>query len=60
MTIGIDSFIARLKSSQICYVAGYLTQFKRNSNSTYAKYLSIELWRKLKAKGIDFVIVGLE
>ncbi|MBR4636467.1 MAG: TIGR04141 family sporadically distributed protein [Clostridia bacterium] len=59
VTIGIDGFIARLKSSKICYVAGYLTQFKRSSDSTYAKYLSIELWRKLKAKGIDFVMVGL-
>lgn len=59
VTISEDDFIARLKSSKICYVAGYLTQFKRSSDSTYAKYLSIELWRKLKAKGIDFVMVGL-
>lgn len=59
VTIGKEDFVTRLKSAKICYIAGYLTQFNRNSNSTYAKYLSIELGRKLKAKGIDFVMVSL-
>ena len=59
ITIEKAEFVKRLKSGKICYIAGYLTGYKRNSNSTYAKYLSIELRRKLKVKGIDFVMTGL-
>ena len=41
------------------YVAGYLEGYKRNSRSTYAKYLSIELQKKLIAKGYGYHIISL-
>ena len=48
-----------LNAKHIYYVAGYLSNYKRDSNSTYAKYLSIELSRKLNQKGYGFIIAGL-
>ena len=55
-----QKFIEMFRNAKsICYIAGYLKSFRKDSNSTYAKYLSIELQQKLKRKGFDFIIVGL-
>lgn len=60
ISIGKAEFVDRIKNAKsICYVAGFMKQYRRDSDSTYAKYLSIELKRKLNAKGFDFAIIGL-
>ncbi len=41
------------------YVAGYINGFKKNTKSTYAKYLCVDLKKKLIAKGMDFYVVSL-
>lgn len=61
ITIDKTEFISRFTGAKrVCFVAGYLKGYKRNTNSTYAKYLSIELNRKLKEKGFDFTVIGLD
>lgn len=47
-------------AKHICFIAGYLCNYRKDSKATYAKYLSVELKKKLNAKGIDCYIVGLE
>ena len=60
ISIGKAEFVDWIKSAKsVCYVAGFMKQYKRNSDSTYAKYLSIELKRKLNAKGFEFAMIGL-
>ena len=48
-----------LSAKKIIYVAGYLNGYSRASQSTYAKYLSIELNKKLTAKGYGYQIFAL-
>lgn len=55
-TAFVDGF---MNAKQIIYIAGYLKQYNRESDSTYAKYLSIELTQKLNQKGFGLIIVGL-
>lgn len=60
VTINKADFVNKfLNAKCFYYVAGYLSDYKRDSNSTYAKYLSIELSRKLNQKGYGFIIAGL-
>ena len=60
LKVSKDDFVAQLSSTKrIVYVAGYLEGYKRNSQSTYAKYLSIELQKKLIAKGYGYHIISL-
>lgn len=55
-TAFVDGF---MNAKQIIYIAGYLKQYNRESDSTYAKYLSIELTQKLNQKGFGLINVGL-
>lgn len=60
LNISKQDFIDQLSSTKrIVYVAGYLSGYSRESHSTYAKYLSIELKKKLMAKGYGFQVFGL-
>ena len=60
VTINKADFVNKfLNAKRFYYVAGYLSDYKRDSNSAYAKYLSIELSRKLNQKGYGFIIAGL-
>ena len=47
-------------AKQFCFVAGYLNDYRRDSRATYAKYLSIELKKKLISKGFNCCVIGLE
>lgn len=40
-------------SHKIHYLIGYLKDFGEDSRSTYAKYLTVEVIKKLLAKGFD-------
>lgn len=56
-----EQFVNILESAKhFCFIAGYLSNYHRDSRATYAKYLSIELKKKLAAKGFDCCIIGLE
>lgn len=61
IAIGKQEFIDMFRNAKkICYIAGYLKNYRKDSKSTYAKYLSIELQQKLKRKGFDLLLIGLE
>lgn len=47
-------------AKHICFIAGYLCNYRKDSNATYAKYLSVELKKKLNTKGMDCYLMGLE
>lgn len=56
-----DQFVEILENAkEFCFVAGYLNNYRKDSRSTYAKYLSIELKKKLSAKGFGCCIIDLE
>lgn len=61
---GIDDFLSedefkKLFNKQPVYVAGYLQKFKRNSRSTYAKYLSVAMKKHFKRSlGAEFLMIG--
>lgn len=44
-----------LDASKFHYLIGYLKGYDENSRSTYAKYLTVEVNRKLTDKGFDCV-----
>ena len=54
-------FVEKLDTAKhFCFIAGYLCNYRRDSRATYAKYLSIELKKKLMAKGFDCCVMGLD
>ena len=60
LNVSKQDFVDQLSSTKrIIYVAGYLNGYSRDSHSTYAKYLSIELKKKLMAKGYGYQIFAL-
>lgn len=52
-------FLTVMTSNNICYIAGYLSGFKKNISATYAKYLTIEAEKRLSAKGYGFVSMNI-
>lgn len=54
-----DEFISIFNNKKICFIAGYLEGYKKNSQSTYAKYLTIEANKKLSDRGYDFIPMGI-
>jgi len=54
-----SEFIRLFREKKICFVAGFLDGFKRNSQSVYAKYLTIEANKKLSDKGFDYIPLGI-
>ena len=61
-TLAIDkeSFVNKiLAAKNIVYIAGYLKGYKRDSNATYAKYLCIDLKKKLNSQGFGCCVVAL-
>ena len=60
LPINKDEFVNILfNAKQYVYISGYLNGFKKESSATYAKYLSIELKKKLAAKGIETFTISL-
>ncbi len=57
--ISKSGFIDMFASKKIWYVAGFVKDFKKKSKSNYAKYLMIELNKKLKEKDFDFIPFGI-
>lgn len=56
--ISEEQFV-RLFDKRICFVAGYVSNYRKESESNYAKYLTIELYQKLSARGQGFLTLSL-
>ena len=59
LPISFDEF-SRLFTKRLCYVAGYLFGYRKESNSYYAKYLTIDLLKKMQQMGFDCVVMNVE
>lgn len=59
LPISFDEF-SRLFTKRLCYVAGYLFGYRKESKSYYAKYLTIDLLKKMQQMGFDCVVMNVE
>lgn len=59
LMISLEKF-EKLFSKKICYIAGYLSGYNNNSKSYYAKYLSIDLLKKLQWMGYKCVFMDIK
>ena len=59
LQISFDEF-SRLFTKRLCYVVGYLFGYRKESNSYYAKYLTIDLMKKMQQMGFDCVVMDVE
>ena len=60
IVIDKETFVDKILSAKkYVYIAGYLEGFKRESNATYAKYLCLDLKKKLNSQGFDCYIIAL-
>lgn len=60
--IGFDkeTFVNKILSAKkYVYIAGYLKGFKKNTNTTYAKYLCLDLKKKLNMQGFECCVIAL-
>ena len=44
---------------RICYLIGYISGYRENSESTYAKYLTVETFKKLEQRGYNCISIKL-
>lgn len=54
-----EEFIQLFNSKNICFIAGFLNEYKHNSKSVYAKYLTLEANKKLLGKGYSYIPMGI-
>lgn len=52
--ISEDEFLGLFANKTICYVVGYITNFRKETQATYAEFLTVETERTLAEKGYDF------
>lgn len=53
-------FVQAFETKKIYFIAGYLKDLKKSSRSTYSKYLSIELNKKLSLKSYGCILMGIQ
>jgi hypothetical protein len=54
-----EDLISVLGRKNICYIAGYLKGFRKETKGTYSKYLTIEAGKRLGAKGYGFISMNV-
>lgn len=47
-------------SKRICYIAGYIEGFHKETDSLYAKYLTVDLNKKMNEKGFVCISMGID
>lgn len=52
-------FNSIMLEKNICFIAGYLSGFRKKTTATYSKYLTIEAEKRLGAKGYEFVSMSV-
>jgi|GEM_PF-5836844 len=59
-SLSVDEFINLFGKPNIYYVAGFMRNLSKNTNSNYAKYLIIDTYKKLHEKGYEFLLLDLK
>jgi uncharacterized protein (TIGR04141 family) len=49
-----------LFEKRVCFIAGYLNGYSKNSESNYAKYLTLDLNKRLIGRGQSFIPLGIK
>ena len=55
-----EEFLNVLSKKKFFYVAGYLKGYRENSNSPYAKCLTIDFNKEMTEKGMHCLVMGLD
>jgi len=58
--VTMQEFVQLFSDKKICFIAGFLKGYTKNSRSVYAKYLTIEADKKLSDKGYEYIPVGIK
>lgn len=53
-----DQFV-KLFDMKICYVAGYMCGYTLKSRSLYAKYLTIDCYKKMREMGFEYICMNI-
>lgn len=59
LNISQENFVNAFNSKEICFIAGYLKNYKKTTRSTYSRYLTIELSRKLTIKSFGYIPMAI-
>lgn len=54
-----QEFLNAFNNKEICFIAGYLFNFKKNTRSTYSRYLTIDTNKKLNAKSFSYIPMNI-
>ncbi|WP_283683657.1 DUF6119 family protein [Parablautia sp. Marseille-Q6255] len=54
-----EDFENMFNSKRICYIAGYIEGFRKETDSLYAKYLTVDLNKKMHEKGFMCISMGI-
>lgn len=54
-----EKFVEAFTTCKICFVAGFMKGFKKNTKSRYCEYLLVELKKKLQEKGMNLIVADL-
>lgn len=59
LNVSEEDFVNAFNSKKICFIAGYLKDYKKTTRSTYSRYLTIELNRKLAIRSFGCIPMGI-
>lgn len=60
LPLNAEEFAKILSTKKICYVAGYIKGFKKNTKSLYSMYLMVDLYKKIYEKGFKCIVMGTD
>ena len=53
-----EEFVSLFTTKQLCFVVGYIKEYKRNTQATYGEYLTVETERRLAQRGHGFISIS--
>lgn len=54
-----EDHLNNLFNKKICYVAGFINEYRLDKNTIYGKYLVYDLYKSLKQRGFDLIALNL-
>ncbi len=58
-TLTLEEFARLFSKAEIHYIVGFMERVTINKNSNYAKYLTIDTYKKLKEKGYNLLLFNI-
>lgn len=60
ISISKNEFVDLFRNKKKCFVACFIKNYRAESQSQYAKYLTLDTYRELASKNYDFIPMGLD